>query len=652
LLLLPSPKASSAPLSPNTPIDPSTLPILKVADFGFARFLTQTDLAETLCGSPLYMAPEILRYQKYDGTADLWSVGAVLYEMVTGRPPFKAQNHLELLKKIETNRDYIKFPGDPQDRSVNSLRSASSSNLNEHQPKQTVSSDLKNLIRGLLVQTPRHRMSFEQLFAHPAVLKDIYSTGSNEPSSGLTHQLKSVSLIHPMTANLRNQLKRSTSLASMQQTNTSPKPTPIVNHNRSRSQIPVSPFRPSSLVEPGHRPRPGNPLQVEPDDEWDTDYVLIEKKAVEVNELADVLGTDASPPIKPNTFPREYLMQKHSQQPSTKDHAQLIKTYLSPRTTPSQPPSYPPPSTKPTPMKEPSSVGWSVGSNTASALARAISSASIKLFGMKNQSPPNSDLHSDSPHPQLDDPSGYSQQYSNDPIGSRQFHPYSSTQFNANQDPTEDSALTHIESIASQAYAVFHFAEEKLQASLPPHSETITYATHASAQEAFLLYMKTLSILYEASNQSKEYWNMLQYNPQKALNPSPRLKNITKWVREKYNQCLERAEIARTRMATNAPSSVISVDLLIFNKALEICRSASVDELVGENHHQCEKVQRYAIWLLHAMQQRAPEDAPIHEEDLAQIKYFIEVMNKRLVALRKSLDTTLDLSHSSGLFPQ
>ena len=44
---------------------------LKIGDFGFARYMQQQDLAETLCGSPLYMAPEILRYHKYDAKADL-----------------------------------------------------------------------------------------------------------------------------------------------------------------------------------------------------------------------------------------------------------------------------------------------------------------------------------------------------------------------------------------------------------------------------------------------------------------------------------------------------------------------------------------------------------------------------------------------------
>lgn len=60
--------------------------LLKIADFGFARNLQPQGLAETLCGSPLYMAPEILQFQKYDAKADLWSVGTILFELVVGEP--------------------------------------------------------------------------------------------------------------------------------------------------------------------------------------------------------------------------------------------------------------------------------------------------------------------------------------------------------------------------------------------------------------------------------------------------------------------------------------------------------------------------------------------------------------------------------------
>ncbi|ORX75343.1 kinase-like protein, partial [Anaeromyces robustus] len=55
------------------------LPFLKLADFGFARSLTSTNLASTLCGSPLYMAPEILNCKTYTANVDLWSLGTILY---------------------------------------------------------------------------------------------------------------------------------------------------------------------------------------------------------------------------------------------------------------------------------------------------------------------------------------------------------------------------------------------------------------------------------------------------------------------------------------------------------------------------------------------------------------------------------------------
>lgn len=129
------------------------LPILKVADFGFARFLPNASLADTLCGSPLYMGPEILSYKKYDAKADLWSVGAVLYEMVTGRPPFRAQNHIELLKKIQENNDKIQFP-------------------DERNSEVVIGSDLKDLIRTLLKKNPVERSSFEEFFKHPAVSQE------------------------------------------------------------------------------------------------------------------------------------------------------------------------------------------------------------------------------------------------------------------------------------------------------------------------------------------------------------------------------------------------------------------------------------------------------------------------------------------------
>ncbi|KAF8718781.1 hypothetical protein HU200_025084 [Digitaria exilis] len=85
--------------------------LLKIADFGFAKFLQPFALAETLCGSPLYMAPEVMQAQKYDAKADLWSVGVILYQLVTGIPPFNGDNQIQLLKNVLRSRE-IRFPSD------------------------------------------------------------------------------------------------------------------------------------------------------------------------------------------------------------------------------------------------------------------------------------------------------------------------------------------------------------------------------------------------------------------------------------------------------------------------------------------------------------------------------------------------------------
>lgn len=164
-------------LEPSTPADapvPIGIPILKVADFGFARSLPNATLAETLCGSPLYMAPEILRYEKYDAKADLWSIGAVIYEISVGKPPFRAQNHMELLKKIEHARGRVNFPDEVAAKEAAQLKEKGlpASPRSSSRPEKEITvvpADIKALIRILLKRKPVERASFEQFFANEAV---------------------------------------------------------------------------------------------------------------------------------------------------------------------------------------------------------------------------------------------------------------------------------------------------------------------------------------------------------------------------------------------------------------------------------------------------------------------------------------------------
>ncbi|KAF8117863.1 hypothetical protein N665_0008s0203 [Sinapis alba] len=145
-------------------------PLLKIGDFGFARSLTPESMADTFCGSPLYMAPEIIRNQKYDAKADLWSAGAILFQLVTGKPPFDGTNQFQLFHNIVRDTE-LKFPKD---------------SLNEIHP------DCVDLCRSLLRRDPIERLTFREFFSHrflqearqtPGVVHSD-STGKSSLSSG------------------------------------------------------------------------------------------------------------------------------------------------------------------------------------------------------------------------------------------------------------------------------------------------------------------------------------------------------------------------------------------------------------------------------------------------------------------------------------
>lgn len=66
---------------------------MKIADLGFARKLEEDKgLAKTKLGTPLVMAPEVLGDREYDHSADVWSLGCIFYEMITGFCPFTGRN--------------------------------------------------------------------------------------------------------------------------------------------------------------------------------------------------------------------------------------------------------------------------------------------------------------------------------------------------------------------------------------------------------------------------------------------------------------------------------------------------------------------------------------------------------------------------------
>uniref|UniRef100_A0A671NTA5 non-specific serine/threonine protein kinase n=1 Tax=Sinocyclocheilus anshuiensis TaxID=1608454 RepID=A0A671NTA5_9TELE len=116
---------------------------IKIADFGFARYLQNNMMAATLCGSPMYMAPEVIMSQNYDAKADLWSIGTIVFQCLTGKAPFQASSPQDLRLFYEKNKT-----------------------LSPNIPRET-SSHLRHLLLGLLQRNHKDRMDFDEFFRHP-----------------------------------------------------------------------------------------------------------------------------------------------------------------------------------------------------------------------------------------------------------------------------------------------------------------------------------------------------------------------------------------------------------------------------------------------------------------------------------------------------
>ncbi|KAL4885500.1 hypothetical protein BJY04DRAFT_135067 [Aspergillus karnatakaensis] len=657
-----------------------SLPLLKLADFGFARSLPATSLAETLCGSPLYMAPEILRYEKYDAKADLWSVGTVLYEMAVGKPPFRATNHVELLRKIENSKDRIRFP--------------------EENP---ISEDIKGLICGLLKLNPVVRMTFADFFDNKVITEPIPGLiaedalvpsrrSSPEPTTGDSTP-RSAAVDTP-----RARENRTTKLEDDDQTRYPPPHRYVPRNERPETPPTASPMRrvrsgdrPASAAKPiptaaapqrpdvvshatapgrqelldrhsianaaerqKNRQPPGTPPSYRTKDDreraaqdvaFERDYVVVEKRAVEVNAFADELAHDPRIQGKQaGLLPRRQTTPAlpttaQSPQSSPSKAVQVISGRARADSAHNRQSSYE------------RRYGQSPTSAT-SAISKALHMASGRLWGY---SPPLNITKGGRSPPLAYNPFPA---YPTAPAGLLTMGDSPRPLTN----PDEDTkTVKELEECATRSDVVYGFAEVKYKQLIPlaPSAQADGSPTPPVAdfgdggltadavvtlsEEALVLYVKALSLLAKSMDIAGAWWNrknrgdaLAESGMSRADLVSNRINKVVQWVRSRFNEVLEKAEFVRLKLieaqrrlpldhpshpnnqsleSAGSGASVdvrvspgVSAEKLMYDRALEMSRTAAINELTSEDLSGCEIAYVTAIRMLEAVLER--EDVP------------------------------------------
>lgn len=123
---------------------------IRLTDFGLSKegISNSSSGAHSFCGTPEYLAPEILNRQGHGRAVDWWSLGALLYEMITGLPPFYCQDREKLFEKIRKSE--LHYPSN-------------------------VSRPAKQMLVGLLTKDPQHRLGSGATDAEEIKEKDFFN---------------------------------------------------------------------------------------------------------------------------------------------------------------------------------------------------------------------------------------------------------------------------------------------------------------------------------------------------------------------------------------------------------------------------------------------------------------------------------------------
>ncbi|XP_039558064.1 death-associated protein kinase 2-like isoform X5 [Passer montanus] len=119
-------------------------PWIKIIDFGLAQQLEHGTTYKSLCGTPQYIAPEVINYEPLSPASDMWSIGVITYILLSGLSPFQGETDAETLSNVVAGA--YEF---------------------EQRCFSQTSDMAKDFIRRLLVKEPQRRMSAAECLVHP-----------------------------------------------------------------------------------------------------------------------------------------------------------------------------------------------------------------------------------------------------------------------------------------------------------------------------------------------------------------------------------------------------------------------------------------------------------------------------------------------------